>query len=67
MASYRLYCLTENGRISCIEDFSALGDQEAMSKVPQIKPDSLLWELWEGDRLAAESPAQYEAAVCRCF
>jgi hypothetical protein len=52
VASYRMYCLDEAGRInSFAEEIIADSDKEAISKVREMKPEALQCEVWKGKRL----------------
>ena len=51
MAYYRLYSLDGVGHLNLAEEITADGDEEAISKARELKPDALQCEIWEGKRL----------------
>jgi hypothetical protein len=48
---YRLYSLDEAGRLDLPEEIAAANDQEAISKVRELKPNALQCEIWKGGQL----------------
>jgi hypothetical protein len=58
MASYRLYCLDGDGRISLAEWIDASDDDDAMRQAHDLKLHSLKCEIWQGTRLVANLDAQ---------
>jgi hypothetical protein len=59
MPDYRLYCLDELGKIAQAEWIEAGSDDEAIviARAKQLAVDC---EIWEGNRLIANVPAQLE-------
>jgi hypothetical protein len=50
----RLYCLDSDGRIGLADWIQATGDDEAISKARQVRPDAHKCEVWQKDRLVAK-------------
>jgi hypothetical protein len=53
VASYRLYCLDQTGRISLADWIEATDDTDAIRQAHQLRRDARKCEVWEDRRLVA--------------
>ena len=59
MTDYRLYCLNDDGKFADAEWIQARSDDEAIVAA-RMKRLTVRCELWEGNRLVANIPAQLD-------